>query len=81
MNYKIENAEERVRNTLQRMHMASSNIIDEDLKTVCLLVALTFPLSDWLKKKMKNATEIKCKEEGLERYVTKDAPMGIICHH
>jgi hypothetical protein len=33
--------------------MASSNIIDEDLKkTVCLLVALTFPLSDWLKKKL-----------------------------
>ena len=25
---------------------------------------------------MKNATEIKCKEEGLERDVTKDAPMA-----
>ena len=29
--------------------MTSSNIIDEALKIVCSLVALTFPLFDWLK--------------------------------
>jgi hypothetical protein len=41
--YKTKNAEERVRDTLQRMPMASSNIIDEDLKN-CLLTG-SFNLS------------------------------------